>query len=91
MKTMADVDHSLFLRGEIAALEARAAVYRDALRTLEAEPPPAPPAPESVAEHAPPRADLPAGVCEWNACGRPLSSAPAPKCGSPERHEGGRC
>lgn len=95
MKTIIDIDRELALKAEIAALEARLAVFRDALATLRAPLPPAPPPQEDVAEHAPPPALRPvaasAGTCDWNACGRPLTSAPAPHCGSPERHEGGCC
>ena len=91
--TAADQHRALELRAEIAALEARAEVYRDALRALLAPTPPAPaplPPREDVAEHAPPLKAAP-GTCDWIACGRPLTSPPAPKCGAPERHEGGCC
>lgn len=92
MKPTPDVDRALMLRGKIAALKAEAAVYEDALATLNAPLPPVPPPLKDVAEHDPPdRAQVPPGTCDWNACLRPLSSTPAPMCGSPERHEGGCC
>lgn len=94
--TIADVDRALMLRGKIAALKAETAVYEDALATLNAPLPPVPPPlQKDVAEHDPPFRDplqcIKDGTCDWNACGRPLTSPPAPLCGSPERHEGGCC
>lgn len=96
MKSIIDIDRELALKSEIAALKARLAICEDALADLKAPlppaPEPAPPRPKDVAEHDPPLlAFSPAGTCDWNACLRPLTSPPAPMCGSPERHEGGCC